>query len=409
MNSYPEDIPVSVLSVKKTDSRSSGTGGNEFRRKRKVFFLLDSLNVGGTETQAVELACRLSAYNCEVTLGTLRCEGPLLERVRTCDVSMMEFRPAGGIDSLSGLYQLTRLALFLFRGGFDVVHTHDLWSNLLGVPAARLARVPAVISSRRDLAHLAWYNTRKRAWLGRIHNLSQVVLTNASAIRDALVVEDRFPPRKVRVIHNGIDVEKFSCAVRDRHRLFPGNEQATVIALVGNMHSDIKGHSSLIAAAPAIVREFPQVRFAMIGDGAQRSLFEQKAAQLGVGQNFLFLGARRDIAEILACCDVALLPSRAEGLSNALLEYLASGLPTIASSVGGNPELVKHETTGLLIPPDDPEALVAAVLRLLKNPTLALYLGKMGQTFVAENFSFERLVADTDRLYRELLATRSAS
>lgn len=409
MNSCPKDTALGVLSTKKTDRKPSGIKANGLPRKRKVFFLVDSLNVGGTETQAVELARRLSTYNSDVTLGTLRCEGPLLERLRTSEVSVMEFRPAGGIDSLSGLYQLTRLTLFLLRSRFDVVHTHDLWSNLLGVPAAWLARVPVVVSSRRDLGHLAWYNPRKRAWLRRIQNLSQVVLTNAGAVRDAVIIEDRFPPRKVRVIHNGVDLEKFTSAVRDRHTLFPGNEQATIIALIGNMHSDVKGHSSLIAAAPAILREFPGVRFAMIGDGAQRSVFEQKAARLGVGQSFLFLGARRDIAEILACCDIGLLPSKAEGLSNALLEYLASGLPTIASAVGGNTELVKHETTGLLIPPDDPDALVAAVLRLLKNPTLATHLGKMGQTFIAQNFSFERLIAETDRLYTELLANRSAS
>jgi glycosyltransferase involved in cell wall biosynthesis len=378
------------------------------RRPRKVFYLLDSLNVGGTETQAVELARRLNPASYEVTLGCLRARGPLLEKLQGSSVSVAEFYPKGGLDSPRGIYQLLRLAVFLRRGKFAIVHTHDMWSNLMGVPAAYLARVPVIISSQRDLSHFDWYKGR-RSWMRRIQNLSAVVLTNANAIRDGLIADDHFAPAKVRVVHNGVDLQSFRRRPELRSKLFPGMEQNQLIVLVGNMHSDVKGHPWLIAAAPAIVREFPQARFVFAGDGEQRKDFEQQAVLLGLERHFLFLGRRSDIPDVLACCDIAVLPSRAEGLPNAVLEYLAAGLPTVASGVGGNVEIIRDGAAGLLVPPEDSDALAAALLRLLRDPELARKLAEDGHRFVQENFSFERLIADVDSLYTELLVQRGFS
>jgi glycosyltransferase involved in cell wall biosynthesis len=370
---------------------------------RKVFYLLDSLDVGGTETQAVELALRIPEAGYEVTLGCLRARGPLLERLQGSQVAVREFHPEGGIDSPAGLYQLLRLSWFLRRAKFDIVHTHDLWSNLLGVPAARLAGVRAIVSSRRDLANFDWYQGKRRGWLRRIQNLGGAVLVNATPIRDALIAEDGFNSEKLRVIHNGVDIEKFRMNGDERIHLFPGVGEGKLIVLVGNMHTDVKGHPWLIAAAPAVVHEFPSARFVLAGDGEQWPRFEEQVAKLGLEQNFLFLGRRTDIPKILACCDVAVLPSRTEGLPNAVLEYMAAGLPTIASRVGGNAELIEDGVTGLLVPSEDSAALSDALLALLRDPKLARRLAQNGQQFTIRNFSFERLVREVDELYSELL------
>ncbi len=373
------------------------------RSLRKVFYLVDSLDVGGTESQAVELARRIPMAGYDVTLGCLRAQGPLLERLQGTAVVLREFHPTGGVDTLAGLYQLLRLSWFLRQEKFDIVHTHDLWSNLLGVPAARLAGVRAIVSSRRDLAHFDWYQGKRRVWLRRIQNLSGAVLTNATPIRDALIAEDGFAPEKLRVIHNGVDIEKFHASRDGRDHLFPGVGDGKLIVLVGNMHTDVKGHPWLIASAPAVIREFPSTRFVLVGDGEQRASFEQQVAGLGLEQNFLFLGRRTDIPEILACCDIAVLPSRAEGLPNAVLEYMAAGLPTIVSRVGGNAELVEDREMGLLVPPADSQALSAALLKLLRDPGLARQMAQTGHEFTIRNFSFERLVRELDALYTELL------
>lgn len=391
----------------KTLDRAAVSSGQNARSPekpaRKVFFLVDSFNIGGTEKQAVELALRMARIGHRITLGCLRREGPLLERVDGSEVTVREFHPTGGIDSVGGLYQLLRLSWFLRREEFEVVHAHDLWSNLLGVPAARMAGVPAIVSSRRDLSNFDWYRGRRRRWLRRIQNLSGAVLANAASIREALVAEDGFAPEKVRVIYNGIDIAKFQRNRSARERLFPGTSECKLVVLVGNMHTDVKGHPWLIECAPAILREFPEVRFVFVGDGERKVDFEQQVARLSLEGKVLFLGRRQDIPEILACCDIGVLPSRAEGMSNALLEYMAAQLPVIASRVGGNPELVKDGITGLLVPPENADALSDALLKLLRDPELARRLVLNGHEFVTQNFSLERLAREVDAMYSELL------
>ncbi len=403
---------MSVTENKKTSAdvlAIADAGRNEpaTRPRRKVFYLVDSLNIGGTETQAVELALRIPEAGYDVTLGCLQARGPLLERLQGTQVVLREFYPRGGMDSPAGLYQLLRLSWFLKRKNFDIVHTHDLWSNLLGVPAARLAGVRAIVSSRRDLAHFDWYQGKRRTWLRRIQNLGGTVLANATPIRDALIAEDGFAPEKVRVIHNGVDIERFQKSGRDRDQMFPS--AGKLIVLVGNMHTDVKGHPWLIAAAPAVVQEFPSTRFVLVGDGEQRSRFEAQVASLGLDRNFLFLGRRADIPKILGCCDIAVLPSRAEGLPNAVLEYMASGLPVIASRVGGNAELIDDGVTGLLVPPEDSSALSSSLLKLLRDSDLAQRVAQGGHEFAVRNFSFERLVREVDGLYSELLPRRGGT
>src|SRR5207245_6687092 len=127
-----------------------------------------------------------------------------------------------------------------------VVHTHDLWSNLMGVLAARLAGVPVVISSRRDLAHLDWYQTKRRVWLRRIQNLSSAVLANANPIRDSLISEDGFAPEKVRVIHNGVDFDKFDQEA-NRGRFFQGSSDCKAFSMVYIMIITVKGDTCFIA------------------------------------------------------------------------------------------------------------------------------------------------------------------
>src|SRR5580698_4842751 len=375
---------------------------------RRVFFLVDSLEVGGSESQAVELALRLPRARYIVTLGCLRMQGPLLTRLQGSGISVVEFHPRGGIDSLRGSWQLLRLAKFLSRERFDIVHTHDLWSNLMGVPAAFLARVPVIISSQRDLSHLPWYRGKRTVWLRRIQSLSSMVLANANPIREQLIQEGHLRPEKVRVVHNGVEVEKFNRTSCDSHIVFANAGGGKRVVLVGNMTSEVKGHRVLINAAAIIVRELQDVRFGLVGDGAYRKQFEAQVGELGLERHFLFLGRREDVPEILTACDIAVLPSKTEGLPNALLEYLAAGLPTVASNVGGNAEIVKDGVTGLQVPPDNAELLATAVLRFLHDPDLARRLGQSGTEYVRQTFSFERLVEQTEVLYSELLGRRES-
>jgi glycosyltransferase involved in cell wall biosynthesis len=369
---------------------------------RRVFFLLDSFMIGGTETQAVELARRLDPARYEVTVGCLRKEGPLLSRFENTPVRVVEFSMGAGVDSPSGIRGVLKLARFLRRERIQILHAHDLWSNLVGVIAAKLARVPVTITSQRDLSHDAWYGTYRRRVLRWLQGRSSVVLTNAGAIREGLLQEG-LPARKVCVIYNGVDVERFSNEKPNRDWLFPDSGGRKLVVLVGNMNSDVKGHPVLIAAAADVVKSHPKAQFVLVGDGPKRRDYEAQVEATGLKANFMFLGRRSDVPQILASCNIAVLPSLAEGMPNAVLEYLASGLPVVATALGGNLEVVENGTTGLLVPPRDPSALASALLRLLDDGEFAVQLGRAGRECVATRFSFERLVLEVDRLYTQLL------
>lgn len=375
-------------------------------RKRRVFYLVDSFNIGGTETQAVELARRMDSAKYDVTLACLRKEGPLLERLNGSAVKIVEFHPKGGIDSPRGLYQLARMVAYLRRGKFDVVHAHDLWSNMIGLAAAKLAGVPVIVTSQRDLSHGDWYQGSRKKWLRKAQNASSAVVTNAPMIREGLVSQEGFAADKVRVIYNGVDLEHFLSSPTMRAKLFPGMERAKLIVLVGNMHTDVKGQATLIAAAPAILSRFPQARFVLVGDGEKRNDFEAAGQATGVAGNFMFMGRRNDVADILAACDIAVLPSAAEGMPNAVLEYMAAGLPVVATAVGGNLEVIADGATGLLVPAGNPGALGEALTRLLADDVLALRLARNGRELVERRFSFERLTREVGALYEELLQAK---
>jgi L-malate glycosyltransferase len=370
---------------------------------RRVFFLVDSFLLGGTETQAVELARRLHPARYQVTLGCLRKEGPLLDRLSDTQIQVEHVDLGGGIDSPAGILGVLKLARLLRRGRFEILHAHDLWSNLVGMSAGLLARVPVRITSQRDLSHGEWYGTYRRRLLRFAQARSSVVLTNAAPIRDGLISTEGLAPEKVCVIHNGVDLEKFRRTSSNRKSLFPNSAGKILVVLVGNMNSDVKGHPVLISAAREIAKKFPHTQFVLVGDGPKKQAYEAQVAESGLTGIFLFMSRRTDVPEILACCDIAVLPSLAEGLPNAVLEYMAAGLPIIASATGGNLGIIQDGETGLLVPTGDAKALEQALTRLLGDDQFRRALAASSHQYVAANFSFERLVSEVDKLYTALL------
>jgi glycosyltransferase involved in cell wall biosynthesis len=277
---------------------------------------------------------------------------------------------------------------------------------MVAVVAGKFAGVPVIVTSQRDLSHGEWYQSNRKKWLRRAQNASSAVVTNARTIREGLVGQEGLAADKVRVIYNGVDLERFESRPTMRARLFPGTERAKLIVLVGNMHSDVKGHSTLIAAAREVVSRFPQARFVLVGDGEKRKQFEAAVQAAGIAANFMFLGRRNDVADILAACDIAVLPSAAEGMPNAVLEYMAACLPVVASAVGGNLEVIADGATGLLVPAGDAAALGQALSRLLADDLLSLRIARNGRELVEQRFSFERLTREVGALYEELLQAK---
>lgn len=365
----------------------------------RLFHMIDSLRIGGSEGQLIELARRQAESGIELEIGCLQLKGQIEGLPDCLRHTIREFPVSGSIVGPAGVKSILRLARYLRSGGFDVVHTHDLYANLIGVPAAFLARVPGIVSSRRDLASWWWYTRRNRWILRKIQSMSDVVLANSEGVRRFLVEQDGFRPGHVAVVRNGVEMARFDVRA-SRAELFPGVAEGTfVVAMVANMHTNTKGHLVLIEAIRQLSAEEPNLVIVLAGDGEMRRDFESKVSGYGLDKYFRFLGARGDIPQILAASNAGLLASHAEGLPNSLLEYMAAGKLAIGTAVGGIPEVIQDRLNGLLVKPDSPDDLAAAIRFALQKPDLVSRMAANGQELMRNQYTFEVLLQETSKLY----------
>ncbi|MGH9573473.1 MAG: glycosyltransferase [Candidatus Acidiferrales bacterium] len=374
---------------------------NPHREAKRILMFIQSLELGGSEKQCVEMARLLSRNGFLVTVGCMRRTGPLRRKVAEAGLQLVEF-PVGSLLRPKALLQMLRLARFIRVNRFDVVHANDLYANLFAVPAAKWAGVRIIVSSQRDMSDSAWYTSARKKVLRGIQRMSTYVLVNSAAIRSQLMKDGGFESDKVCVVYNGIDVVRYSPDERqaDTTELRPFLPDAKLIVMVANMHRDVKGHGELLMAAQKVCREYPRARFLLVGDGEMRGAFEMQARSAGLENSIIFLGHRTDVAEILKHCHIGVLASRAEGMPNAVMEYMASGLATVATSVGGVPEIVDNEVNGLLVPPRNPVALSEAILRILNDEDLRCRLGKAGRETIQLKCGFASLLRNLRNLYQ---------
>jgi glycosyltransferase involved in cell wall biosynthesis len=237
------------------------------------------------------------------------------------------------------------------------------------------------------------------------------VLVNATAVKDWLMAEG-YDSSKIVVIRNGVDLAGFdSPADADRIRCELGLERQTPLVAVVSRLTRLKGLENLLEAAAMLKPQYPDVRFLVVGETSPMEVpyldeLKQLAVRLGVGDRVIFTGRRSDVPALLSSVNVSVMPSLNEALSNVLLESMAAGAPTVATRVGGTPEALVDEQTGLLVPPGDSQSLAAAISRLLNDRGLASRLGGAARRFVHDHLSVERMVSETEQLYSELLARK---
>jgi glycosyltransferase involved in cell wall biosynthesis len=288
----------------------------------------------------------------------------------------------------------------LRRRRIDVVQTFFPDSCYFGLPAAWLARVPHRLRTRNNLGH--WLTPLHR-WLGRLFNVvTTKTVANCGAARDALIAAEGPRPESVVVLENGVDHGRFLDVPPLRQR---GPGDAAVVGAVANLRP-VKGLDVLVRAAARLAPGFPGVTFRVAGEGEQRGELERQAADAGLAGRFELPGSVADIPGFLGGVDVAVLPSRAEGMSNAVLEYMAAGRAVVASAVGATPEVVGD--AGLLVPPGDDGALADAIARLLREPDLSRRLGVEARRRARERYGREAMVRRFEDFYLALAAERRA-
>jgi len=282
----------------------------------------------------------------------------------------------------------------------DVVHLHSRrGAELFGGLAARLARVPVVVLSRRIVDPV------KLGILGRLKYilLPHKIVAISDGIRKALI-DGGVDAKKIELVHSAIAPSDYQT---ERNRAwfeaeFGVPEDVPVIGSIARL-IDLKGHRYLFAAIPEILKEFPTARFLLFGEGPLRSKLEGLMRDLGIEGAVTFAGFRTDIGRILPNLDLLVHPATREGLGVSLLQASSAGLPIIATAVGGIPEVVRDGSTGLLVPSEDVGAIVSSTLRLLRDRELARRLGENARRLAESEFSVDSMVEGNLRVYHECL------
>jgi glycosyltransferase involved in cell wall biosynthesis len=309
----------------------------------------------------------------------------------------------------SGFGQETlRLAAGFRRRPVDLLHTNNAGCEESAV-AARLAGVPRVlgtfhIDSRVDVSH-----QRDGLRYRTLEFVSNQCLHAAIAVSDATgrewIRRTRIAPRRVVTIRNGINPGNRSAAsdqTAARQKLGLPTGDALIVGGVGRLDA-VKGFDILLSAAASLAAEYPNLYIALAGDGPLRQTLEAQAARLGIANRVRFLGFRQNVSDVYQALDIFAMPSRCEALPYALLEAMTNQLPSVASNVGGIPEVIVHGETGLLTSVDDHHALATALKQLLDNPPLRQQMGRAARHRVIHHFSEREMVARTIDLYRRLL------
>jgi glycosyltransferase involved in cell wall biosynthesis len=372
----------------------AATAGTEKDNRPPVFMMIESLETGGSERQFAALAGALDQSSFRLLLGCIRRTGPFLERMGDVEA----FPLGGSLYGMQSWRTRLRLARHLKKTGALIAHSFDFYTNLTMIPAARLAGVPVVIGSQRQLGDLltrAQYRTQLQMF-----KWCDLVVCNSQAAA-ARLVEDGLSENKITVIGNGLPPEAFAGA----RAATPRTGGILRVGMISRMNASYKNHRCFLRAAVRLAPRFPGVEFVLVGDGPLRTEFERLAAEWGIADRVRFLGDRRDIPAVLATLDVTVLPSDSESLSNVVLESMAAGVPVVASGVGGNVELLSGER-GILVRRNDDEELAAAVERLLVDPALRAKLADAAKGFVQANFAITRVRECYEAVYREQLARK---
>lgn len=372
----------------------SGASSHMPAPRTGVFLMINSLETGGSERQFIALAQALDRSAFQIDLGCLQKRGALLESVG----EIQEFSLGGSLYGVKSQSTRLHLARELRRSGIAIAHAFDFYSNLTLVPAARLARVPIVIGSHRQLGDLL--SPAKRWVQGRVFGICDRVVCNSRAAADRLL-QQGVRAETIVVIGNAIAPAFFAAASPALER-GPG---VLRVGMIARMNDLSKSHRDFLAMAAKLAATSPKVEFVLVGDGPLRLGLEREAEALGLGRRITFLGDRKDIPELLASIDVSVLPSESESLSNVLIESMAAGVPVVSTRVGGTPELV-GEDRGILVAPHDVEALCEGVARLLTTPALCEEFSRTGREFALANFTVESICKQYEQMYGDLLAKR---
>jgi glycosyltransferase involved in cell wall biosynthesis len=295
-------------------------------------------------------------------------------------------------DVVSGkLARLRRLTQIFRKGRFDIVHTHNTLAHFYGAFAAKFAGVPIVVNTQHGRGCGKGWKARLQFRMA--NQLSDRVVGVSEDAAELCRRDDPLSANRTIALWNGVDLDRFE---------YRGPSTQPVAISVARLSPE-KDFATLLRATWILIKDRPDFRLKIVGDGGERQKLEQLAQELNLNDHVEFLGERSDVSSLLPQAGFFVSSSRTEGISLTLLEAMSVGLPVVTTRVGGNPEIVVEGKTGRLVAPDSPEELALAMRDLLKDQEAWPVYGELARQRVEQHFNVRNMVRQYEDLYRELL------
>lgn len=372
----------------------------------KIAFVIDSIctHTGGTEKQLLLLLKNLDRNKFDPTLCVLRTSEWVEKDFDICPVYIV------GIDSFKNFkswLKLLQLSLFLAKNRFDIVQTHFVDGNKIGVLAAKLAGVKRIVSTRRNQGY--WLNEREAFILRILNRWTHHYIANSFSTREWSSRVEKIPVEKISVIYNALDLEP-ACAPAERIRESSRSSlglplHAFVAGIVANLRP-VKCIDQFIKAAREVKNVCSNAYFVVVGscagDGIEELKLRSLTKELGLEDCLLFLGERRDVYQLLPAFDVGVLTSCSESFSNSLVEYVSVGLPVVTTDVGGAREIVADGINGFVVPINDHILLAKSIVNIA-NGLLNKHDIGITQQKALEMFSLKEIITSYQKIYLEEL------
>lgn len=363
--------------------------------KINILQLVNGFAIGGGEIKLLELVKLLDRGKFNQVIASVGQGGPLREKFESLGYPVYVFEKKHKYD----VSQIHKVRNLLEKHDIHILQTTLFYADVIGAFAAK-GRIPVisweVVTQPQKAIHRSTYG------LARKHFTR--VITVSNAIRKKVIEERHLGPDRVETIHYGVDTEKYmrnpDIGEKIRHDMGITNGNM-ILGTVARLEKQ-KGHEYLVEAAPKILKRFPKIKFVFAGDGSLREQLKARIRELGIEENFVFLGFRDDIPELLSSFDAFILPSLYEGLPNVVLEAMSCSNPVIATAVDGTPEAVVEGQTGYLVPSMQPEPLAEAIVRLLGDEKKMKEMGDKGRKRVELEFSVESQVKNFEDLYTKV-------
>ena len=359
-----------------------------------ILHLIQGLEIGGLEIMVVNLLERLDRSRYRPSICCYDFLGSLSQGLPEKGIGVHLLRRRPGID----YFYPFKLAKYLKKSKIKILHLHNPTALFYGTLAGRIAGTPCIIYTEhgRDFSS----SVKVRIANSLLCKMVNRVVVVAEHGKRYLVEYEGVDERRIFKIYNGIDSQKFGRThngkvIRSGLGL---HDDQSIMGIVARL-DPIKNHTCLIRAMRIIATRLPEAVLLIIGDGLLRTELESLTANLQLQDHIKFLGARSDIPELLSMLDVFVLSSLSEGLSLTLIEACAAAKPMVATDVGGNPEIVEHESNGLLVPSDRPEDLAKAILEILSHEVKARLMGEKGRKKFEEEFTLDVMVKKYEDLY----------